>query len=538
MLPSELAEGSETGSSYGTSDRPTRGARYLLPTLAIFFAAFTALLLRAPSVGFFLWSDDHGHQLSLGRQVVLGKTPFVDLFFTYGPLTAYASAFAIRVHDTLVSEVVVCALGYAAALTIIFMLVRDRSGRLVAVLASVLGFFLLARFYKWYYWLWPLVLVFTLTRALGSRERSRTRWMVAAGLAGGVGSLFRLDLGLMAAAVLGFTAVLLFPDSPSLRARARLLLVAEAALAVPLLLWFGFLFLQAGLDGIVLYLSATFQGATGHVVYWSLPMPKLSWPNPFMQDNGGAAAFVVVPAIHVCCLLTGAWLWRHRGRREDGAFLLLVGTTGIALLPQALHRADAAHLLQVLPPAIVGAGSLWGALWGEARGSARWFWSGAAGALAFVVAGASWNLWPAGGRDLAPLSEAHPKRLSALEQGFRGVERDQMAELVDAIRRETAPGDPILIIPSASQLLYFADRPLSGHFIGYAKGKLDSAPWRRRDLDQVRESPPALVVAHRGFTKRRADRGFWERQPELAAFLRARYRRRVYDRNRWVLLRP
>ncbi|GMR24378.1 MAG: hypothetical protein BMS9Abin37_2915 [Acidobacteriota bacterium] len=81
-----------------------------------FTAIFLALVWRAPGLEFYLSSPDHGYQLALGRQIFFGKFPYVDLFFHYGPLTAFTSAFAIWLSDSLVTETLVCALGYALAL--------------------------------------------------------------------------------------------------------------------------------------------------------------------------------------------------------------------------------------------------------------------------------------------------------------------------------------------------------------------------------------------------------------------------------------
>src|SRR5262249_6535475 len=46
-------------------------------TAACFLATLTYLLARAPTLEFFLSSSDHGMQLSMGRQVLYGRLPFV-----------------------------------------------------------------------------------------------------------------------------------------------------------------------------------------------------------------------------------------------------------------------------------------------------------------------------------------------------------------------------------------------------------------------------------------------------------------------------
>src|SRR5262249_47278728 len=140
------------------------------------------------------YGNDPSFQLSIGQQVVLGKRLFVDVFFHYGPLVAYTSALGLAVHDSLVPETVICALGYAASIALLFSTATVLIGRLAGVAVAGLALLLLARFYKWYYWLFPLLTVFLVVREpapTGGRARGD-----ALGLVTGVAFLYRIDLGI------------------------------------------------------------------------------------------------------------------------------------------------------------------------------------------------------------------------------------------------------------------------------------------------------------------------------------------------------
>jgi hypothetical protein len=122
-----------------------------------------------------------------------------------------------------------------------------------------------------------------------------------------------------------------------------------------------------------------------------------------------------------------------------------------------------------------------------------------------------------------------------LEAGLAEAE-GPVADLIRTIRRETNPDDPIFVVPIAFQVVYFAERPISGYFTGYEKGILDDQRWRALNVRRVHEAPPVLVVAHAGFLNGKADQQFLQRQPELARLLRKRYRRQVGGAGDWVLL--
>src|SRR5262245_19485345 len=160
--------------------------------LLVAVVSFAVLMQGAPDLAWYVvYGNDPSFQLSIGQQVVLGQRLFVDVFLHYGPLVAYTSALGLAVHDSLVPETVICALGYAASIALVFSTARVLIGRVAGVALSVLAVVLLARFYKWYYWLFPLLTVFLAVRAPADGHARGD----GLGLVTGVAFLYRMDLG-------------------------------------------------------------------------------------------------------------------------------------------------------------------------------------------------------------------------------------------------------------------------------------------------------------------------------------------------------
>ena len=123
----------------------------------VFAGCFLALLHRSPSLESYMDNPDHGVQLCLGRQILEGKTPGIDACTFYGAFSGYCSALGLGLFGSLVGESIICSLGYAASMAIIGFLVSRYSGKCKGLIAVAIAFLLMARFYKWYVWLFPLL---------------------------------------------------------------------------------------------------------------------------------------------------------------------------------------------------------------------------------------------------------------------------------------------------------------------------------------------------------------------------------------------
>jgi hypothetical protein len=508
----------------------------------VFFAFFLVLLWRAPGLEFYLRSPDHGYQLALGRQVSFGKFPFVDLFSHYGPLHALTSAFGLWVSDSLISETIICALGYAAAILVIHRLTSRYVSRVAGVVTPLLGLVLLSRFYKWYYWLFPLLVLYCLLGYMDYPElRERDRWLYVAGILGGLAGLYRFDLGIASLCfwVICLLGLCLRPRDMKLFGRqlARFL----AAFSLPFLLWCVVLVLHGGT--LRDYLSATFQGGRGVVEEWTLPLPSFDWNNPLSQDSRDAFAFLLLPLTDAVCFLYGLWMEaRHPGRFDlRYKVMTAVGLLGLGILPQALFRADVLHLLQVLPPALIAGSLLVSELWqatmlpeGNRRG--RLFLRGIGISYLAVVAFSVWGIRFYGGYDLSRWDANPFPRYSQLSQGIHSGIDHPVAHLLSEVQDQTSEDDRILVVPLACHHYFFADRPVSGFLVGFAPGVLDDDKWRLRNLRMIQEHPPSVVIVKDSFFRMRPTNRFRVYQPELYAFLSTNYSQVVYQQDGWMLL--
>ena len=140
------------------------------------------------------------------------------------------------------------------------------------------------RFYKWYYWLFPMLTLVALDRLCGDEGRKR-RWYLAAGLIAGIGFLYRHDLGL---ACLG-TAALTLVMEVRLARRDRKSWVklawAAAGFLFPLACWFLALTVVGGPISCRWYLSALLAGTSGVVEHWRLPWPRWNWHAPASEES-------------------------------------------------------------------------------------------------------------------------------------------------------------------------------------------------------------------------------------------------------------
>jgi hypothetical protein len=109
-----------------------------------------------------------------------------------------------------------------------------------------------------------------------------------------------------------------------------------------------------------------------------------------------------------------------------------------------------------------------------------------------------------------------------------------VAQVAKAVQHLTAPGAPILVTSRMSQIYFWADRPMSGLFNGYA-GVFSQDLWRQRNLDAVCRRPPTLVVGDRDFLDGNPDAMFEKYDPELYGWLKERYRRVVGEFGTFVV---
>jgi hypothetical protein len=510
--------------------------------LAVFGLAWLALLWLTPSIEGYLVNTDHGYQLSLARLIQLGGFPDVDLFYHYGPMVAWSSAAALWLSGGLLGETILCATGYAVALGCLGGVARARIGPVAGWVVPLLGIVFLARFYKWYFWIFPALALVSLHVHLGDDARDR-RDLLLAGATAGLCALFRFDLGVVLLVLwLGVAVV----GREGLFGRglvARGLWVILGFL-VPIGLWVGVLGGVGGFEAVSDYRIATFDGATGVVGYWSMSPPRFDPTAPFSPESGVRLALTVMPLVLVAGLALGAWrtLRTSGAPARDARFLAGASVLGIGLLPQAYYRADGHHLLQALPPVLVVAPLVARHLRLELAGRsqvARRLALVASGAVLLALATAGIGLLRFGGADLSSPASNGIERLAKLARGLEAAPPGALKATVRRIPSLVPPDGRILVVPIVPEVYYFAERRMSGILNQYAPGILDGPRWRERNLEHVRAHPPDIVftsalMMHPRSPMGRAFRRSW---PDLSRYLRGHYREVAFVRGPWILLR-
>ena len=422
----------------------------------VFFGCFAFIALKAPGLDYFLTSRDHGYQLSVGSQVLMGKVPGVDVIISYGPMAMYTSSVGLWASGSLIGETVFCAAGYSVCLLLIYRLVAAYSSRTAGIVGAGFGLLLLSRFYKWYVWLIPLATLWALHRYLSSPPRQRWRWVVICGLVLGLSWLYRLDMG-----TTGLAASMTFlglaearrPPRNIVRALRTIFVLALAFSVVPIA-WFGYLALKLGGAAPLDFVGKTIVAARSIAGGMAQPLGF---------DPIVILAYILVPAT----LLLGAIisLYREWAGRADprSRFLLAVALVGLSVMHQALHRKGPVHLLQVVAPSLICAFIIYAVFKQSVTewvlpGTRRLAYcsAGAAYFLLLVIVGCGLSRW--GRPDLVNISFWPVQRYLDLARPLAAVDRFPALKLVRAIREQTGPADPILVFPLDSQLYTIAGR--------------------------------------------------------------------------------
>jgi len=509
----------------------------------VFFVILSALLWRAPGLDFYLGSSDHGFQLSLGRQIVLGKFPFVDFFPHYGPLVAFTSGLGIWIWDSLIAETVICATGYALAIFLIYRLTGLYVSNLAGIPTASLGFLLLARYYKWYYWLFPMLALYCFHRVLKHGKSNAVSPLFWSGVLDGIAALYRLDLGI-ACACFHLICYSWFagPESGFRKSAGRFGFFILGA-CLPLLTWLSVLYFKVGSWGIRDFFVASLAGARWTVEEFGLPMPFFNLAEPFSDVSRSSAAFLAVAITYIVAVWQGSRTI-YSGAAENvnkAKFTLAVCILGLGLMPQALQRPDVHHLLQVLPPALIAGAIVTSNLWGQRKPADQMplkSWLPKSLALAYVAFAALtvWGIRGYGGFDLASWHSFPFDRYRGLVEGTTGRGPHVVPSLVSAIRRLTSSDDCLLVAGNMPQLYFFAKRPVGGLLTFYGPGVIADIERRQRDLELIKKNRPIVLVAPGNFCKLSKTNYFRRSRPELYDFLRKQYPQVIYEKDSWAIL--
>jgi hypothetical protein len=470
----------------------------------VFCLSAIYLLLRVPTPAFLLSSNDQGYQMALATAVAAGDLPGFDFVTQYGPFVAFTSYLGLVLTGNATGEMLICAFGYSAAIAIVVSIVWKETGHVTAIVAFAAQLLLFSRYYKWYYWLFPLLGLVASRRYWNvSRQRGNEAALIMIGIWGqivGISALFRYDLGLEGA-VVGGAAIIVADLSPHRTARmsavvvrVTLFLLASAILPTLYLTLIGVLRDAAQLW---IFVRSMYSGAVDTVEFYGIPPFQIDLVHPRLQNLVLTVLQFIVPAVYA----TGMLMPLGRLLRDPPTFsareytLFCAAVTGLGIFPQAVHRGDIHHLLQVIPPFIITLGILCRDIfWNEHLYSRKAQVAGAAiaglllAALAIVLPGAAF--------DLGPLVR-NPIRTWQTLAGLPGsLESNPVADMALAIRRLTPPRSTVFLVmaPSDMPLLYFANRHQPGLFPTYEPGMFSGRFWLERNQAILQRSPPDYLV--------------------------------------------
>jgi hypothetical protein len=515
----------------------------LRPAFIVFAIALIYLLLSVPNPEFFLESDDQGYQMALGMAVANGSLPGFDFVSQYGPFVAFASWLAWFVSGNIIGEIVLCAVGYAAVIALAYAFLSRRGNITVAVLGAMILLLLFSRFYKWYYWLLPIITLLAADKFAALRtagERARTV-LVGWGLFVGASGLFRYDL-LLEGIVFGAIVIGAVELTPKARMHANLAGAARETavfvaycLALPVL-YCALIWVFRGWHQLSLVLYSVIDGSIDTVVYYGV-RPFRFAANGMSFANAVAFLQFAFPVVYgIALYLSGRRLWSGKPAQRVESFPLFCSALlGLGLFPQALHRADVQHLLQVLPPFVITLGLLLSTLMDAETSAGRKTF--AAIGFGFVTI-ALMIVVPYAGDDL----RSPVRNQAALWTSLAGLPESApeyaVADMASGIRRLTPPGSTVFFVMPQTRMpmLFFAQRRQPGLFPTYEPGMFSGERWLTENAARLRRSPPDYLVLALGSARRPGALAPYV--PELLAEWRARYKTIVYQNPYFVLLAP
>jgi hypothetical protein len=222
-------------------------------------------------------------------------------------------------------------------------------------------------------------------------------------------------------------------------------------------------------------------------------------------------------------------------QRAEALPLFCAALMGLGLFPQALHRADDQHLLQVLPPFVITLGLLLARLMDSEAGAERKTLAGIAlAALAMALA----IVAPRAGNDLeSPFRNQVTvwRYIAGMPDSAR---EHAVADMAAAIRTLTSPDSTVFLVMPQTRMpmLFFAERRQPGLFPTYEPAMFGGDQWLEENAERLRQNPPDYIVLALG-NARRSGLGA-PYVPEILATWQTTYRTIVYQNPFFILLAP
>ena len=525
----------------------TKRSQYIVQLLLL-SALFLLVSASAPSLDYYLWNVDGTAHSLLGHQVVHGKFPFVDIFSGAGPLASLIPALGFLISPTLVPQLLICSFGYALSIFLISLLVYRLSllpiyGKtIIAFIALLCAYLILAKFYKWHYWLFPLLVMVTGLHYFKTRQ---LKWIGLMGLTSGTAWLFRIDLGVACMAASVATHLMVAIGSKAFYPVKMQSALLFGGFAIPVGIWLIVLGVLGGFANIGLYFLAYVDAVSGVLSLMALPFPRFSLASPFSEESSHFLALLLVPSTYVF----GLWVaWTGMRKQNDTSewvypMLAFVALMGIALLPQALHRKSVPHLLQIIPPFLVIVSMLVPLLW-----KGKMFSRPATKkrlvlsrvlltcfVLLIAQIGFGVNRFFAIEYESPGLS-SYSRYVDLAQGASAGSRQYNIAEIARTIQKLSGPDDSILIVPHrAKHIYYWADRRMSGITTVYS-GFYSQPRWKDKILHSVEQDPPRLIVVDESYFSSSDENVFRTYYPELYEYTSTRYTKKASTIGQYTLM--
>jgi hypothetical protein len=173
---------------------------------------------------------------------------------------------------------------------------------------------------------------------------------------------------------------------------------------------------------------------------------------------------------------------------------------GLGLFPQALHRADDQHLLQVVPPFVMTLCLLVSTMLNVEieKGGKRI----AARLALIVIAVLTLTIAPRASTDLGQ-PDRNPLTLWPGLAGLPESAADQhpVADMAAAIKRLTPADSTVFIVMPQTRMpmLFFAHRHQPGLFPTYEASMFSGPSWLKENAALLRQTPPDFLVLQKAF---------------------------------------
>lgn len=475
--------------------------RRMLPAALVFIAAAVYYLTY---YNYGIGLSDEGIFVNSSLRILHGQVPYLDYQY-YPPALNYILALMFKAFGTsILCERLLWVLILSTSAAMSWLISRELMAFPFCLFPPLMMIVVPG---PWHKAMLPLLFLAAALAGNGYIMDKGAKSALLCGITGGAAIYFRLDTsGFIVMSFAGLLVVANLLARPlekgafgTLAREAAALAGGLSAMLLPVAVLLGYLQYKSG---YFVYIMKRMLGMRGNL---GLPFPGLSLS--LLATDPGAFfmgfLFYIPPLIYAAMFMT--LVYRRATKGLDGRDLLLslLLFLGVFSYNQTLVRTDYSHLMQGAHiPYILAAYIAWSlrhAVVQDARGGLR---QAAGRAVTILTAAAALTYCyvnvslahPYGGT--LGIMKGRDTRLG-LSRAPVILTPDEAAEvggLVEVIVRNTAPGEPILVLPYEPMLYFLADRPNPTRFDGVFPGTLADRGREEEFIDAVRKGGVRLVV--------------------------------------------